>query len=39
MASQLELDAYFRRVIADRRASPREDLISSMIAAEEEASA
>jgi len=34
-ASSAELDAYFRRAIADRRAAPRPDLISSMIAAEE----
>ena len=33
-ASQAELDAYFRRAIADRRATPRADLISSMIAAD-----
>jgi cytochrome P450 len=35
-ASSAELDAYFRRVIADRRVTPRADLISSMIVAEED---
>lgn len=30
-----ELDAYFRRAIAERRAAPTDDLISGMIAAEE----
>lgn len=30
-----EISAYFARVIAERRASPRDDLISAMIAAEE----
>jgi cytochrome P450 len=30
-ASGAELDAYFRRVIAERRAAPRADLVSSMI--------
>ncbi len=34
-ASSAELEAYFRREIADRRATPRADLISAMIAAEE----
>jgi len=34
VASSAELDAYFRRAIADRRVAPRADLISSMIAAE-----
>ena len=33
--SRAELDAYLRRVIADRRNEPCADLISSMIAAEE----
>lgn len=33
-ASRAEFDAYWRRVIADRRLAPRADLISSMIAAE-----
>jgi cytochrome P450 len=35
-ASSAELKAYFLRVIADRRAAPRSDLISAMIAAEED---
>lgn len=35
VASSAELDTYFRRVIADRRAAPRADLISAMIAAED----
>ncbi len=34
--SSSELEAYFRREIADRRAAPRADLISAMIAAEED---
>jgi hypothetical protein len=34
-ANSDELTAYFARVIAQRRASPRDDLISAMIAAEE----
>lgn len=33
-ASNAELDAYFRRVIAARRLEPRDDLISDLIAAE-----
>ena len=33
-ASNAELDAYFRRVIAARRFEPRDDLISDLIAAE-----
>ena len=35
MESQATLDEYFRRTIAARRAQPRDDLISSLIAAEE----
>jgi len=35
-ASSAELDAYFRGAIAHRRAAPRPDLISAMIAAEED---
>jgi cytochrome P450 len=35
-ASSAERDAYFSRAIADRRAAPRADLISAMIAAEED---
>lgn len=31
-ASGAELDTYFRRTIAERRASPREDLVTAMIA-------
>ncbi|HEX5479074.1 MAG TPA: cytochrome P450 [Dehalococcoidia bacterium] len=34
--SSVELDAYFRRVIAERRAGPRADLISGLIAAEDQ---
>jgi cytochrome P450 len=34
--SGAELEAYFRRAIAERRASPRDDLISSLIQAEED---
>jgi cytochrome P450 len=34
MSSSRELDAYFRRVISERRAAPHADLISSMITAE-----
>ena len=33
-ASRAELDEYFRHVVADRRLTPRSDLMSSMIAAE-----
>jgi cytochrome P450 len=35
MQAQLELDEYFRRMIAERRAAPRADLISDMVHAEE----
>ncbi len=35
VASSAELDAYFRRAIAERRSHPRDDLISSLIAVEE----
>jgi cytochrome P450 len=35
-ASSAELEAYFRREIANRRAAPRADLISAMIVAEED---
>jgi hypothetical protein len=35
-ASSAEQEAYFRRAIAERRASPRADLISSLIAVEDE---
>jgi hypothetical protein len=35
-ASSAEQEAYFRRVIAERRARPRADLISSLIAVEDE---
>jgi hypothetical protein len=34
--SGAELEAYFRRVIAERRESPRDDLITSLIQAEED---
>ncbi len=34
--SSAELDAYLRRAVADRRAAPRDDLISAMIAAEDD---
>lgn len=34
--SATELNAYFRRVIADRRRDPRDDLITALIAAEEQ---
>ncbi|MFN0095460.1 MAG: cytochrome P450 [Dehalococcoidia bacterium] len=34
-AARDEMNAYLRHVIAERRASPREDLISGMVAAEE----
>ena len=36
MESQGTLDEYFRRTLADRRAHPRDDLISSLIAADDE---
>jgi cytochrome P450 len=36
--AQVELDEYFRNMIAVRRAEPREDLISDMVQAEEEGS-
>ncbi|MDP9238316.1 MAG: cytochrome P450 [Chloroflexota bacterium] len=36
MASNAELEAYFRRAIAERRAEPKADLISSLIAVEED---
>lgn len=35
MAAQDELDAYTRALIADRRATPRDDLLTDLIAAEE----
>lgn len=35
IVSQATLDEYFRRTIAERRERPRDDLISSLIAAEE----
>jgi hypothetical protein len=35
MQAQLELDGYFRRMIELRRATPRDDLISDMVHAEE----
>lgn len=35
MAAQAELDAYVRDLIAERRSSPADDLLSAMIAAEE----
>lgn len=38
MQAQLELDEYFRKMIALRRAAPRGDLISNMLQAEEEGS-
>jgi cytochrome P450 len=38
MQAQLELDEYFRKMIALRRTAPRGDLISNMLQAEEEGS-
>jgi cytochrome P450 len=35
MAAQDELDAYTRALVADRRTSPRDDLLTDLIAAEE----
>jgi cytochrome P450 len=35
MESSMGLDAYFRRAIAERRAEPRDDLISSLVRVEE----
>jgi cytochrome P450 len=36
-AGTREMAAYFRRLVAERRAAPRDDMISALIAAEEEA--
>jgi len=36
-AGTREMAAYFRRLVAERRKAPREDMISALIAAEEEA--
>lgn len=37
-AAILELEDYFRRAIAERRKSPRQDLLSALVAAEEQGS-
>lgn len=37
-AAILELEDYFRRAIAERRAAPRNDLLSALVAAEEQGS-
>lgn len=37
-AAILELEDYFRRALAERRASPRDDLLSALVAAEEQGS-
>lgn len=37
-AAILELEEYFRRALAERRATPRDDLLSALVAAEEQGS-
>ncbi len=37
-AAILELEDYFRRALAERRAAPRDDLLSALVAAEEQGS-